>query len=382
VDLNCHLREPGNEARETIQSATLAAAAGGYTTICAMPNTQPPLDSPALIDFLLDRAASPDTGGVFVQPIGALTKGLNGREPASYASLKRAGVAAVSDEGSPTQNAALLQRAMEHCLQLDLPILIHADELSLSAGGSINEGGMSALLGLKGIPRSAEEVAIMRACVLALNTGCRIHILRVSTWGSVETIRQFKYLGAAVSCDVAPHHFCLTEEDMPEFDAHWKTTPPLRTMVDVELVQQGLSDGTIDCIASDHSPYADHEVEVPFEEAPFGFAGLESTLAVTLTHLTHRGILSPLETIRRLSTTPAEILRLEAGNLKPGTSPVAQVTVINPNLEWTFDVHRTFSKGKNTPFQGHRLMGKAVLTLVGTENYRDPGFEPERYRRS
>lgn len=381
VDLNCHVREPGQEHRETIRSATLAAAAGGFTTICAMPGTSPALDSPSLVDFILDKAASPDSGGVFVEPIGAMTKGQLGERLASYSSLKRAGVVAVSDEGGPIQNAGIMSRAMEHCLQLDLPILAHCHEAALAKDGVMNEGATSAMLGLKGIPRTAEEVAVMRNCVLALNTGCRLHILRVSTWGSVETIRQYKYLGAPVTCEVLPEHFCLTEDAVEEFNPHFKAMPPLRTQVDVELIQQAIADGTIDCISSGHSPYAPYEVDVPFADAPFGFAGLESALGVTLTHLTQKGVLSPLETIRRMSANPAAVLNLQAGTLRPAGTPVAQVIVIDPNAEWTFDTQRTFSKGKNSPFHGTQLQGKAVLTFVGTEIYRDPLFEDVRFSR-
>jgi dihydroorotase len=381
VDLDCRLREPGQNQRETIRTGTMAAAAGGYTTICTMPDTSPALDSPAFVDFILDKAASPDAGGVFVAPVGALTIGQQGERLASYSGLKKAGVVAVSDEGGPIQTAGLMLRAMEHCLQIDLPIMVHCEDTSLSGQGAMNDGAVSAMLGLKGIPRSAEEVMVHRNCVLALNTGCRIHILRVSTWGSVETIRQFKYLGAPITCEVLPQHFCLTEDSVGEFDPHFKASPPLRTAVDVDLVQQALADGAIDCIASGHAPFAPYEVDVPFDEAPAGFSGLESALGVTLTHLTQKGVLSPLETIRRMSTTPAEILRLEAGSLKPGSSPLAQVILIDPNAEWAFDVNRTFSRGKNSPFHRMDLQGKAVLTFVGTEIYRDPLFEDERYFR-
>lgn len=220
----------------------------------------------------------------------------------------------------------------------------------------------------------------MRNCLLSLNTGCPVHIMRVSTWGAVEMVRQAKYLGAPVTCDVSPHHCVLTEEAVGEFDPNFKTTPPLRTEVDVDLVLQALQDGTIDCIASDHSPYAPHEVHTPFEEAPNGMAGLESTVAAVLTHLTHKGVLSPLETVAKLSTKPSSVLRLDAGTLRPGATPVAQLTVVDPNLEWTFDVKRTFSKGKNSPFDGAPMRGKVLLTFCGSEVYRDGSFDPKRYQ--
>ena len=297
VDPHVHLREPGQEHKETIVTGTQAAAAGGYTTICCMPNTKPPLDSPSLIDFILDRAASPEAGGVFVAPVGALTVGMKGEMLSDLAALKRAGIVAASDEQYPVQNSLVMNQAMEMCVQLDLPVMAHCEDTSLSKGGSMNEGAVSAMLGLKGIPRSAEEIGIMRNCNLSLNTGCQLHVMRVSTWGGVEIIRQAKYLGAPVTCEVCPAHFVFTDEAVGEFDTQFKMLPPLRTQVDLDIIIQALNDGTIDCIASDHSPHAGHEVEVPFDEAPFGGSMLEATLGATLTFLTHRGILTPLETI-------------------------------------------------------------------------------------
>ena len=379
VDPHVHLREPGGEEKETIITGTQAAAAGGYTTICCMPNTTPPLDSPALIDFILDRAASPESGGVFVAPVGALTRGMKGEELADLAAMKKAGIIAASDEQFPIQNALVMTQAMEFCVQLDLPIMAHCEDTKLTKGGSMNEGVVSAMLGLKGIPRSAEEIAVVRNCLLSLHTGCQLHIMRVSTWGAVEMIRQAKFLGAPVTCEICPMHFAFTEEHVGEFDTRFKIQPPLRTQVDIDLIVQALADGTIDCIASDHSPHASHEVDVPFEEAPFGSAQLESAVGVTLTLLTHKGVLTPLETINKLSTKPAEILRLDAGTLKPGETPVAQICVIDPECEWTFDRHKTFSKSKNTPFDGMHLRGKAMLTFSGSEIYRDALFSEDRY---
>ena len=379
VDMHVHLREPGEDYRETIKTGTRAAAAGGFTTICCLPNTTPPLATPALIAFLLDKSAAPDAGGVFVAPVGALTTVKDGQtRMANLASLKSAGIVAASDEGVPVQDANLMLHAMEYCRQLDLPIMAHCEDLSLSANGQINDGAISALLGLAGMPRTAEEVMVMRNCLLSLQTGCRVHILRVSSWGSVELIRQAKYLGAPVTAEVCPHHFCLTENDLGEFDTNFKTTPPLRTELDVDMILQGLSDGTIDAIASDHSPYAAHETRVPFDEAPFGCVGLETALGVTLTFVTHKGVLSPSETVRRLATAPSQILGLDAGTLKPETTALAQVTVIDPDVEWTFDVKKTFSRGKNSPFDGMNLKGKAVLTYCGTEIYRDALWDSAR----
>lgn len=378
IDMHTHLREPGETQRETIESGTQAAAAGGFTALCCMPNTTPPLDTPALVDFIVDRAASPGAGGVFVAPVGALTIGQEGKQVCDLAALKAAGVVAASDEGGPIQDSAVMLRAMEQARQVDLPLMLHCEDVSLAGDGVMNDGAMSALLGLRGIPRCAEEIAVMRNCLLSLHTGCRIHILRVSTWGSVELVRQAKYLGAPVTCEVCPHHFTFTEDDVGEFDTHFKTTPPLRTQVDVEILLQALEDGTVDVVASDHSPYAPFEYQVPFEEAPFGLAGLESALGATLTHATQAGALSPLETVRRMSTAPARILKLDGGSLAPGACAVAQITVIDPNRQWVFERAKTFTKGKNTPFDGHEMMGKAVLTYCGSEVYRDAGFDDGR----
>lgn len=380
VDPHVHLREPGEEHKETIISGTQAAAAGGFTTICCMPNTNPPLDTPALIDFILDRAASPEAGGVFVAPVGALTVGMKGEQLADLSALKRAGIVAASDEAFPIQNSLVMAKAMEFCVQLDLPIMTHCEDLSLSSGGSMNEGAMSAMLGMRGIPRSAEDIMVMRNCLLSLASGCQIHIMRVSTWGAIEMIRQAKYLGAPVTCEVCPQHFIFTEEAIGEFDTHYKMLPPLRGRVDVDILLQALNDGTIDCIVSDHSPHASHEVDTPFDQAPFGNVGLESVVGATLTHLTHKGVLSPLETVRKLSTNPARILRLDAGTLKPSETPIAQVTLIDPDMEWTFDVGKTFSRSKNSAFHGMEFKGKPVMTFSGSEIYRDARFDSSRVK--
>ncbi|MGI8922735.1 MAG: dihydroorotase [Fimbriimonadales bacterium] len=371
VDLHVHLREPGFAHKETIISGTQAAAAGGFTTICCMPNTKPTLDNPALIDFILDRSASPEAGGIFVAPIGALTKGMDGETPADLASLKMAGIVAASDDAFPIQNSQVLLHCMEICRQLDLPVALPCEDTSLTQGASMSEGSVSAMLGLKGMPRTAEEIHVARNCMLSLETGCPVHILHVSTWGSVEIIQQAKRLGAPVTAEVCPHHFSLIDEDMIPFDANYKMSPPLRTRVDVDIITQALGDGTIDCISTDHAPHASNEKDNPFDSAPFGIVGLETAVGITLTTLTHRGVLSPLETIRRMSTRPAEIFRLDGGTLKPGRTPIAQVAVMDPNVEWTFDVQKTFSKGKNSPYHGSKFKGKALLTFSGGNVYTD-----------
>lgn len=380
VDPHVHLREPGQDHKETIISGTMAAAAGGFTTICCMPNTEPRLDKPQLIDFIMDQAASPEAGGVFVAPVGALTRGSDGTKLSDLVALKKAGIVAASDEGSPIQDAQLMTRAMEYCRQLDLPIMAHCEDASLAGQGCMNDGATAAMLGLKGVPRSAEEVMVMRNCLLALHTGCHVHILRVSTWGAVEMVRQAKFLGAPVTCEICPQYFYFTDENVGEFNARYKTTPPFRTQVDIDILLQAVADGTIDCIASDHSPHAAYEVLVPFEEAPYGAPGLESVVGATLTEITHRGILSPLETIRKMSSEPARILRLDAGSIQPGETPVSQVTIIDPDMEWTFDERRTFTKAKISPFHGQNFKGKVLATFCGGEIYRDAKFPEARYQ--
>ena len=378
VDIHVHLREPGFSYKETILSGTQSAAAGGFTNICCMPNTRPALDNPALIDFILDRASSPASGGIFVAPICALTKGMDGQTPSDLASLKRAGVVAASDDAFPIQSSWVMKRCMEICKQVGLPVAVHCEDQTLTDRASMNEGEVSSLLGLRGMPRSAEEIQVARNCTLSLETQCPLHILHVSTWGSVEIIRQAKALGAPVTAEVCPHHFSLTEEDMVPFDTNYKMSPPLRTRADVDALIKGMKDGTIDCIASDHAPHASYEKDMPFEQAPFGIVGLETAVGFTLTNLLDRKILKPLEIVRLLSTRPAEIFRLDAGSLEPGRTPIAQVTVIDPNLEWTFDSSRTFSKGRNTPCNGMQFRGKAVLTFCGSNVYTDALYPASR----
>jgi dihydroorotase len=378
VDIHVHLREPGYSYKETILSGTQSAAAGGFTNICCMPNTRPALDNPALIDFIMDRASSPASGGIFVAPICALTKGMDGETPSDLASLKRAGVVAASDDAFPIQSSWVMKRCMEICKQVGLPVAVHCEDQSLTQRASMNEGEVSSLLGLRGMPRSAEEIQVARNCSLSLETQCPLHILHVSTWGSVEIIRQAKALGAPVTAEVCPHHFSLTEDDMVPFDTNYKMSPPLRTRADIDALIKGLKDGTIDCIASDHAPHASYEKDMPFEQAPFGIVGLETMVGFTLTNLTHKRLLKPLETVRLLSTRPAEIFRLDAGSLEPGRTPIAQVTVIDPNIEWTFDSSRTFSKGRNTPCNGMLFKGKTMLTFCGSNVYTDALYPASR----
>src|SRR5688572_13035691 len=301
LHIHVHLREPGFSYTETILTGMQSAAPGGFTIICCMPCTKPAWDNPALIDFIMDRASSPQSGGIFVAPIGALTKGMDGETPCDLASLKRAGVVAASDDAYPIQSSYVMKRCMETCKQVGLPVAVHCEDTTLTERASMNEGEVSSLLGLRGMPRSAEEIQVARNCMLSLETQCPLHILHVSTWGSVEIIRQAKALGAPVTAEVSQHHFSLTEDDIVPFDTNYKMSPPLRTLRDVDALIKALKDGVIDCIASDHAPHASHEKDMPFEQAPFGIVGLETAVPFTLTYLTHKRKLSAMETVRAMS---------------------------------------------------------------------------------
>lgn len=372
IDPHVHLREPGYEHKETVVTGTLAAAAGGYTAICCMPNTDPPLDQPHLIVGVREKMFDPEASGISVEPICALTKGLLGDQLTDLAALQEAGAVAASDDAFPIQTAEMLRRGMEYCKMLDLPIITHCEDTSVSAGGSMNAGYVSTVLGLKGIPREAEEIHVARNCLLSLYTQCRLHIAHVSTWGGVGIIRRAKELGAPVTAEVCPHHFVLTEEAVGEYDTNAKMNPPLRTPIDVEKLIEGLQDGTIDCIATDHAPHATFEKEGTFDAAPFGIVGLETAVGLTLTYLTHKNLLSPLDTVAKLSTNPANALGLSGGSLRADTLSLSQVTVVDPDLEWTVDAHAFRSRGRNTPFHGWKLKGKAVLTIWNETLYRDP----------
>jgi dihydroorotase len=374
IDIHVHLREPGQEYKENVITGTHAAAAGGFTTICCMPNTTPPLDNPHLIVGLRERMFDPEAGGVAVEPICALTKGMKGEQLTNLAELQDAGAVAASDDAFPIQNAEVLRRGMEYCKMLNLPVVTHCEDKSLSDDGVMNAGRISTILGLKGMPREAEEVQVARNCILSLYTQCRLHIAHVSTWWSVELIKAAKGLGAPITAEACPHHFILTEEAIEEYDTNTKCSPPLRTQRDVEAIIQGLADGVIDCIASDHAPHANFEKETTFAEAAFGIAGIETLVGLTLTHLTHKGVLSPLETVRCLSTNPSKAVNLMGGSLRTDMLSLAQVTVVDPNMEWTVDAQVFRSKARNTPFHGWKLKGKAMMTIWSDIIYRDPLF--------
>ncbi len=375
IDMHVHLREPGREDEETIESGTRAAARGGFVAVACMPNTNPPLDTGAAVRFVVSRAR--ETGHVRVLPVGAITKGLAGAELAEAGELRRAGAVAVSDDGHPVMNSGIMRHAMEYACMFDLPIISHAEDAELSAGGAMNEGYWSTRLGLPGIPAAAEEAMVARDILLAGLTGARLHIAHVSTAGSVELVRRAKEKGVAVTCEATPHHFSLTDEAVAGYDTNTKVNPPLRCASDVEAVRRGLADGVIDAIASDHAPHTVEEKEVEYELAAFGMIGLETSLALAVTGLVRPGLLTLDQLVERMSCGPARILGLDWPGIVPGAE--ANITVIDPDASFLVDPAEFASLSRNTPFAGRRLFGKVAATIVaGKLAYEAPGVWPTR----
>ena len=362
VDLHVHLREPGREDAETIETGSRAAALGGYTAVCPMPNTDPVADNAGVVEMVAARGR--EVGLVDVFPVGAVTLGQRGSELAELGAMARsaAAVDCFSDDGRPICEARLLRLALEYARAFDAVIADHAEDASLTNGAQMHEGEVSAMLGLAGWPAAAEEMVVARDLLLAELTGGRLHLCHLSTAGAVELVRAAKARGARVTAEAAPHHLTLTDEAARSYDPVFKVNPPLREKTDVEAVRLGLADGTIDAIATDHAPHSPVEKELEFENAAFGMTGLETALALCL-DLVRRGVLSPPALVALLTSRPAATLNLPGGTLAPG-SP-ADVTVIRPEYAWTCDPARLRSKSKNTPFGGRSLRGKAVLTVVG-----------------
>jgi len=359
IDMHTHLREPGREDEETIESGTAAAARGGFTAICCMANTDPINDNRAVTDFILNQAKV--YGLVPVYPIGAISKGLKGEEMAELGDLKAAGCLGFSDDGRPVMNANLMRRSMEYARMLDLPIIEHCEDLNLSGSGVMNEGFTSTRLGFQGIPAASEEVMVARNIILAELAGTRLHVAHVSTAGSVRLIRWGKSRGIQVSGEVCPHHFALSEEHLASFDPNLKMNPPLRSAEDVAALQEGLADGTIEAIASDHAPHATSEKEVEFDYAPTGIIGLETAVSLSLHELYHKGGLPLPDLVARFTSGPASILGLKKGCLAEGSD--ADLTLLDLEKEVTVDPSRFRSKSRNTPFAGWRLRGAPWMTI-------------------
>lgn len=362
IDMHVHLREPGREEDETIETGTAAAAAGGFTTIACIPNTNPPIDTQATVEFIQHQAARAGHCNVFV--VACVSKNREGKELAEIGQLVESGAVAFSDDGAPVFDAELMRRALEYCGMFDKPILNHAEVLELTRGGAVmHEGFVSMLLGLPGMPSAAEDVMVSRDIALAEATGGRVHVMHISTAGGVELIRRAKKLGVKVTTEICPHHFTLTDENMRTFDSNYKMSPPLRSRGDVDACLEGLIDDTIEVICTDHAPHALEKKMQELDIAPFGIIGLETCLPLTITQLVEPGHLTWEQAIRKLTVNPARILGIDKGTLKVGAD--ADVTIIDPTRRWTVDVSEFKSKSKNSPFGGWELTGRAVTTIVG-----------------
>ncbi|MSV32239.1 MAG: dihydroorotase [Bryobacterales bacterium] len=360
IDMHVHLREPGMEHSETIESGGRAAAAGGFTTVCCMPNTSPVNDSPVVTTYIIERARR--LSPVNVYPIGAITKGSLGEELAAIGAMKQAGIVAISDDGRPVMNARVMRRAMESAKAFGLPVINHCEDLNLSAGGDMHEGFESVRMGLRGIPACSEDVMVARDILLAEVTGAKYHVAHISARHSVEMVRYAKARGLDVTTEVCPHHFTLADTDILPYDSNFKMKPPLRSCFDVEAVTEGLANGAIDVIATDHAPHPGSEKMQEFERCPFGITGLETAIGLSLEQLVHKGRVSLMRMIEMFTVNPDRILKLGKGRLVAGA--VADITIFDTDRAWTFDINKSQSKSRNTPFHGREFRGGQVAAIV------------------
>ncbi len=363
VDVHVHLREPGREDAETVATGARAAAAGGFTAICAMPNTDPVTDNQAAVGFIVKQGAAARAARVY--PIGAISLGQKGEHLAEFGELVQAGAVAVSDDGHPVVSSHLMRTALEYAQTFDVPVVDHCEDPSLAHGGAMHEGVVSTQLGLKGIPSAAEAIMVARDILLAELTGGHVHICHVSARQSVDLIRQGKDRGVNVTAEATPHHFALTHDACANYDTNTKMNPPLRELADVEAIRVGLEDGTIDAIATDHAPHHYETKDRDFDEAPFGVVGLETALGLGISELVTPGLLTLPQLIRRMSTDPARIFHLPGGTLQPGMP--ADLCIFDPEARWVVEPDRFYSKSRNTPFAGRWLQGRVEGTFVGGE---------------
>jgi dihydroorotase len=359
IDLHCHLREPGGEASETIATGTRAAAQGGFTAVCAMPNTRPVNDNASVTGSILERAAA--AGQARVWPIGAASAGSKGESLAEIAAMKQAGAVAVSDDGHPIATAKLLRQVMDYCRSLDLPVIEHAEDASLAAGAVMREGPTSVRLGLRGMPAAAESICVARDVQIAKLTGCRLHIAHLSARSSLELVRAAKSDGLRVSCEVTPHHFTLIDEDV-RYDTHYKMNPPLASRDDRDALLAGLVDGTVEAIATDHAPHEPALKEVEFDRAPFGITGFETALSLGLEQLVHAGRVSLQRLVELFTTGPARVLGIER---RIAAGQPADLTLFSTEHAWTFRAEESASKSRNSPFDGRSFRGAPMATIVG-----------------
>jgi dihydroorotase len=362
IDMHVHLREPGFEHAETIESGARAALAGGFTSICAMPNTSPVNDDAAVTRYIIEQARAAKAANVF--PIGAITEESAGEKLASIGAMKAAGAVAVSDDGRPVMNSRVMRRAMEYAKSFDMPVIDHCEDLNLSAGGDMHEGFSSTRLGLRGIPSSAEDVMVGRDIVLAEASGARFHVAHISSRRALEMVAQAKVCGLPVTCEVTPHHLALTDEDLAAacYNSDFKMKPPLRDAHDREALVEGVVRGVVDAIATDHAPHPGSEKMQEFERCPFGVIGLETALAVALETLVHTGRISLMRMVELFTTGPARILGLNRGRIETGLP--GDFTIFAPERQWTYDVNRSLSKSRNSPFHGRTFRGAPMATVV------------------
>ena len=371
IDIHVHLREPGREDEETIQSGSEAAAVGGFTSICCMPNTNPVNDNPAVTSFILKEAERRALTRVF--PIGAISAGSAGERLAEIGEMVNAGAVGISDDGKGVMDGQLMRRALEYSLPFKIPVIEHCEDLNLSAHGCMNEGYNSTLLGLKGMSRTAEDAMAARDIMLAELTGAHIHIAHLSTRGAADLVRQAKGKGIHVTCEVCPHHFTLSDAACCDYDTNAKMSPPLRTEDDIEALLEAIVDGTVDCIVTDHAPHNPNEKMLEFDQAPFGIIGLESALGLVLTRLYHPGLISLKRVVELMSTQPAQLINQPLGHLKAGAA--ADLTLFDTEAEWVYDLGQTKSMSRNSPFHGTALKGRVAATIVaGKIVYRSPEY--------
>lgn len=361
IDLHVHFRQPGYEKKETIATGTRSGAMGGFTTVCVMPNTNPVTDNEIVVEYVKMKAEK--EGVINVLPIGSITKGQKGEELADIGKMAELGICAISEDGRSVENAGLMKTALKYAAMFNLPVFNHCEDISLVGKGQMNAGDKAALLGLKGISDDSEEVIVARDTILAQSVDAEIHLCHMSTKGCVELIRQAKERGVKVTAEVTPHHFTLSEDDINDYDSNYKMNPPLRAKEDVQALKEALRDGIIEVIATDHAPHHIDEKNCEFERAANGIIGLETALPLAITELVEGGFLTPSQLIEKMSYNPAKIIHSDKGTLSIGAT--ADVTIINPNIEYNVDVDKMLSKGKNTPFGGRRVKGRALYTIVG-----------------
>lgn len=374
IDMHTHLREPGGTAKETIETGTAAALAGGYSSVCCMANTNPVIDNLTTLNYVTNKADSVAHTNVF--PIAAVTIGLEGQQLTNMKQLMDNGAVAFSDDGKPVRNTKLYKFALQYSSMFDVPIISHAEDTDLSEGGIMTEGYYSTIAGIPAVPSAAESIAVARELELLRYTGGRIHFAHITTARSIELIRMAKNDGLNVTCETAPHYFSLTDEALRTYNTNYKINPPLRCQADLQAVIEGLADGTIDVIATDHAPHTCEEKALDLLQAPPGIIGLETSVGLILTKLVHTNILTPLQALKCLTSAPASILNLKRGKLSAGS--IADISVINPELEWVVDSSKFRSKARNTPFDGYTLKGKAVAVFKeGVLHYDKEHFEPK-----